>query len=152
MSTSLCCSEMSSPAYFSPLTINNLGASKHFPAQKLEKYKVVHHGTMAKQSRQGQTYKWEKSYYGGRKTIFCVNSLPWLLTEPWTELVTGPVTKRVLARWRYWCSIKYKVGLSGIYITTNKHNILSLSLSLFKETTTPTHLYLKLTFCQNRRR
>ena len=144
MSTSLCCSEMSSPAYFSPLTINNLGASKHFPAQKLEKYKVVHH-TMAKQSRQGQTYKWEKSYYGGRKTIFCVNSLPWLLTEPWTELVTGPVTKRVLARWRYWCSIKYKVGLSGIYITTNKH-ILSLSLQRDNNTNTSlpkTHILSK---------
>ena len=35
---------MSSSAYLSVLTINNLSASKHFPGQKLEKYKVAHHG------------------------------------------------------------------------------------------------------------
>ena len=100
-----------------------------FQVRSCKKYKVARHVT-AKQSSEGQTYKLFKlNIFLGK--IPPVTIWYWV----WTELWTGPVTKRVLARWRYWCSIKYKVGLSCIYITTNQY-ILSPS-PLSKQTTNP---------------
>ena len=71
-------------------------------------------------------------FYEETLNIFCVKSLSSqfdIFSVDWTE--DGPVTKRVLARWRYWCSRKYKVGLSCIYITTKPiYTVSPSSLSL----------------------
>ena len=55
------CRKISSSAYLSALTINNLLASKQFPGQKGEKYKVAHQGK-TEQPRSNIQVRGRKSY------------------------------------------------------------------------------------------